>query len=386
MPTSLNQLDCNNNQLTALPTLPASLTLLYCYFNQLTALPPLPASLTLLYCQDNQLTALPQLPASLNQLDCNNNQLTALPQLPASLTKLYCWNNQLTALPSLPTSLTLLFCGNNQLTTLPILPDSLTSFQCYNNQLTALPALPDSLNILYCNDNPNLTCLPRLKKVKQFYFYNTSITCLPNYPQSNTNSNPPLNTLPFCDLYNTNSCDVYWNITGKAFYDSIADCTFNSGEQTYANLKLKLYSGGVLQQQVLTNNFGSYTFDVNNYGTYNYFLDTSNLPFTFVCPDSGYYISTITPVDSIFHNRDFGLRCKPGFDLGIQSVVNQSANFLPANYSTISIAAGDMSNYYGTHCIAGVSGTVQAVLSGPYSYISNAGTRAPSAVLGDTIT
>ena len=47
------------------------------------------------------------------KLDCNHNQLTALPMLPTSLTRLYCYSNQLTALPELPASLTDLFCEEN---------------------------------------------------------------------------------------------------------------------------------------------------------------------------------------------------------------------------------------------------------------------------------
>ena len=107
-------LECNYNQLTALPELPSSLTLFYCEQNQLTTLPELPDSLTELHCSSNQLTNLPKLlPASLTWLSCSNNQLTNLPELPAILTNLNCCSNQLTALPELPTSLTWLMCFGN---------------------------------------------------------------------------------------------------------------------------------------------------------------------------------------------------------------------------------------------------------------------------------
>ena len=43
---NLNNLNCYNNQLTSLPTLPNSLTALDCSYNQLTSLPTLPNSLT----------------------------------------------------------------------------------------------------------------------------------------------------------------------------------------------------------------------------------------------------------------------------------------------------------------------------------------------------
>jgi hypothetical protein len=82
-------------------------------------------------------------------LDCGDNQLTALPELPASLTQLYCSNNQLTALPGLPASLTVLWCGSNQLTTLPELPDSLTVLNCGSNpSLAGDPATQNALQAM----------------------------------------------------------------------------------------------------------------------------------------------------------------------------------------------------------------------------------------------
>ncbi len=112
-------------------------------------------ALTYLQCNRNNLTALPVLPDSLITLYCTNNSLTALPtSLPAGLTGLYCYNNNLTALPTtLPTGLTMLDCESNNLTALPELPDSLTALQCQYNNLTALPALPDSLTALQCHHN-----------------------------------------------------------------------------------------------------------------------------------------------------------------------------------------------------------------------------------------
>ena len=163
----VSELNCSDNQITALPELPASLTALYCWSNQLTALPELPDSLTLLTCSSNQLTALPELTASLTELYCSENQLTALTELTASLTKLDCRGNQLTALPELPDNLNNLYCSDNQLTTLPELPASLTVLECYNNQLTNLPVLPDSLTKLYCDENPSLANDPATQAALQ---------------------------------------------------------------------------------------------------------------------------------------------------------------------------------------------------------------------------
>lgn len=209
LPSNLIYLDCARNQLMSLPALPNSLTTLYCSWNRLPSLPALPSSLTLLDCPKNKLTSLPALPSGLTAVNCYENLLTSLPALPSTLSYLVCNNNYLTSMPALPSSLTSLDCKINQLTTMPALPSNLMGLDCKHNQLTSLPELPDSLGYLSCYNNPNLTCLPRLKKIRNLDFGNTAITCLPNYPESNIVTNPPLNSVPLCDSSNnTNGCLV----------------------------------------------------------------------------------------------------------------------------------------------------------------------------------
>ena len=91
---------------------------------------------------------------NLEELYCNNNQLTTLPTLPPNLKKVFCYNNKLTLLPNLPPNLKKVFCSNNQLTLLPTLPQNLEELYCSNNQLTLLPTLPPNLAELYCYNNP----------------------------------------------------------------------------------------------------------------------------------------------------------------------------------------------------------------------------------------
>ena len=107
-----------------------------------------------LYCNNNQLTTLPTLPQNLKKVFCSNNQLTTLPTLPQKLKKVFCSNNKLTSLPTLPQNLAELYCYNNQLTSLPTLPPNLAELYCSNNQLTLLPTLPPNLAELYCYNNP----------------------------------------------------------------------------------------------------------------------------------------------------------------------------------------------------------------------------------------
>lgn len=406
LPNSLLTIYCGNNPLNTLPTLPNSLTWLDCRFNQLSSLPSLPNSLARLYCYNNQINSFPALPNSLTHLDCSYNQLNGLPTLPNSLISLYCPNNQLSSLPALPDSLELLNCSNNplnsllglpnslltlyclndQLSSISALPNSLQTLDCSNNRLSSLPELPDSLFDFHCIDNPYLFCLPRLKQIKYFYFYNTGITCLPNYPQNNVTSIPPLSTYPLCDtsLFNLYGCGSYWNISGKVYIDSNANCLYDAGENTCSNLKVQLYQNGVLGHQENALPDGSYAF-VTYLDTYTYTIDTVNIPFVLVCPDSGYYTSVITASDSSNADMNFGLRCKQGFDLMSQSI--SAWRFRPGNITPINITCGDASNFYGAHCAAGTSGNVQLIINGSAHYDSPAsGAVMPTTVSNDTVT
>jgi Leucine-rich repeat (LRR) protein len=109
---NLKELNCSDNELTFLPTLPKNLTSLNCSDNELTSLPTLPQNLLVLYCRSNKLTSLPTLPQKLISLSCRNNKLTYLPNLPQNLITLYCYDNKLTSLPNLPQNLQL-YCNNN---------------------------------------------------------------------------------------------------------------------------------------------------------------------------------------------------------------------------------------------------------------------------------
>jgi hypothetical protein len=176
LPDGLRVLSCYENQLTSLPELPDGLEVLSCKQNQLTSLPSLPDGLEVLFCHENQLTSLPTLPNRIQYLSCEQNQLTSLPTLPEGLRELGCEQNQLTSLPELPDHLQVLNCSVNQLTSLPPLPDGLRNLLCGYNQLTSLPTLPNTLTYLYCKQNPNLVnitgaCPPSLRNNYTFIVF-----------------------------------------------------------------------------------------------------------------------------------------------------------------------------------------------------------------------
>jgi len=384
LPVGLTSLQCANNNLTQLPTLPNTLQSLYCLQNKLTAFPALPATLNLLNCNSNLFTSLPALPESLQTLECAFNNLTALPALPGRLQIMDCSYNHLGSLPALPSTITTLYCNDDSLLALPNLPASLRLFNCGFNQLTFIPELPDSMYTCYLTYNTGLACLPELKRIVTFDFSNTAVACLPDYGNI-TNSNPALDTFPLCGMFNTTGCPVFSKINGQCFYDGNNNCKFDSLDVATNYAKVQLYSGGALQQQVYTSVEGFYWFDSTGYGNYTVSVDTSNLPFTLSCPDSDYYSVTLSATDSISYSNNFALRCH-GFDVGVQSILNDYHTTKPGAVFGLQAIAGDLSQLYGAGCAAGVSGEVQLIYTGPLKYTDTAaGAISPTSVTGDTL-
>lgn len=224
LPSSLTQLECGYNSLSSLPALPNSLTSLKCHYNYITNLPTLPNSLAVLHCYKNSMPSLPVLPNTLTFLDCSDNSITALPTLPASMTHLYCYKNSLTAsLPNLPSSLQILDCSVNSLSSIPALPNSLTSLTCYSNAITSIPPLPSSMNgQFWCSYNL-LTSLPSIPNSLNYLdCSNNQIKCFPVFPTFLSTiiltGNPflclPNYVLPAMNMYTTTPICVQGNADG----------------------------------------------------------------------------------------------------------------------------------------------------------------------------
>jgi uncharacterized repeat protein (TIGR01451 family) len=382
IPSLIQKLGCGSNQFSVLPTLPNIMYELYCESNLLTSLPTLPDSLRFLNCSQNQLTNVPQLPNFLQFLSCTNNQITVIPTLPSTLTKLFCGNNQLTSLPVLSPSLVSLKCEYNQLTALPSLPAGLAAINCKNNQLTSLPTIPVSLNYLCCNNNP-ITCLPELNFLYELYFTNTLVTCVPSHGNVYY-SRPDIDSIPICDLFNNNGCQVFWNMTGKSYIDLDTNCIIGSIEKGIPSQRINLFRNGIFDQQTYTDAQGNFRFDAFTYQTYKIEADTALLPFRIKCPSTGNYTFYINAPNTILTNRDFALKCK-GIDLATTNIY--IFNPRPASFRTVNIQAGDLSNLYGANCAAGVCGTVSITISGDCSYYSSPSyALTPDSISGNVLT
>lgn len=387
LPSTLANLNCQNNQLSSLPALPSGLSFLMCGYNQIDSLPAVPGSLKQLDCTGNVLTKLPSLPSSLTSLYCGRNLLDSLPSLSASLQKLYCDHNHLTSMASLPAGLTILYCSNNSLTALPAIPSSVSNLLCDHNNLGALPELPDSLNILQCNFNTSLYCLPQLKKINTLNFDHTNVTCLPDYG-SVSNSFPALHSIPLCGEEGHSSCNAFWNISGRVYFDANNNCVMDAGDSAQSNVKVMLYDGNSLLAQVYSGGDGYYSFPMKTHGTYYIVVDTAVLPFRVSCPGNGSRTVVISSTDSLIYSQDFALTCRStGFDLGVSSIMNGHNVPRPGAIVPINTIAGDISKTLGGNCSTGVGGQVQLILSGPAKYVGGLDhSLSPSNIEGDTIT
>ncbi|HXD93896.1 MAG TPA: T9SS type A sorting domain-containing protein, partial [Bacteroidia bacterium] len=65
---------------------------------------------------------------------------------------------------------------------------------------------------------------------------------------------------------------------------------------------------------------------------------------------------------------NFSLHCKPGFDVGVQSVLTYGLVF-PGQLHVLNTIAGDMSHWYNLNCASGISGQVQITVTGPVTFV-----------------
>ena len=405
LPSTLDTLICGRNAITSLPILPITLKDLRCYSNQLTSLPLLPNGLRDLDCSFNPITNLPSLPNTLLNINCAGNSLSNILILPNSLITLNCSFNQLTNLPILPNSMTELYCGYNQLSTITSLPDSLKYFECYynsltnisylpstliymdclNNLLSSIPSLPNTLLLLSCSNN-QLTSLPTLpnqpfivdcsnNNINCFNLFdlnltinlsNNPITCLPNYIPS---MDAATLNYPLCSPSNINGCPTAGGIVGFTYKDNDNDCLKNVGDNGLKNIPLQLYSNtGTLLGQTYSALNGIYQFP-QTANTYTVAIDTTGLPFTSSCIFPG--LDSIVTVATLDTNINFALICKPGFDVGVQSISTNGIIF-PGQNHVLNVSAGDITQWYNLNCASGVSGIVSFSVNGPVTYVGHA--------------
>lgn len=93
--TSLVSLNCSDNPIKELPTLPDSITKLSCNACELTKIQKLPPNLSYLYCSDNEIASLPKLPDSLVEINVSDNRLKKIEGSFKNMYNLFASNNRL---------------------------------------------------------------------------------------------------------------------------------------------------------------------------------------------------------------------------------------------------------------------------------------------------
>jgi len=178
-------------------------------------------------------------------------------------------------------------------------------------------------------------------------------------------------------------CSVNTAILGTTFQDNNSDCQHNAGDAGLKNIPAKLFnSSGNLLGKTFTQSNGSYAFALP-VSTYTVVIDTAGLPFETQCIYPG--LDTTVAVSGLDSNINFSLKCKNGFDAGVQSVVANGLVF-PGQQHTLNFVIGDMSQKYNLNCIAGISGQVQITINGPVSYIGPAPGSYTPVVVGNVFT
>ncbi len=363
LPPSLVILDLSSNKLTSLPILPTSLQQLNCQYNQISQLPPFPQTLTTLMANGNQLKEVPTLPDNLQLLDLASNMISTLPNLPNKLTFLNLSYNPIGSLTSVPSTLNVLYVTECGLNILPNLPLSVSFLECGFNQLTALPELPNSLITLNCSDN-KITCFPKFpKSLSTINISNNAFSCLPNYLPC---MDKVTLSFPLCAEGNISGCpSAEEGIVGFTTKDENADCKKDEKEQGISNLPLMLLdaNNNVIAQTITAEN-GVYQFSTLGASTYQVQLDKDNIPFAVVCNDK----QAVDLTNQTYaKDVNFSLTCKDGMDVGVRSIATSGIIF-PGQPHTLTVAAGDMSNWYNMHCATGKAGKLQLTISGPVVY------------------
>lgn len=151
---NLENLSCNNNNLTTIPELPSQITTLSIKSNNLNFINNLPENLIDLDLRYNSLNNVPELPNNMEVLKLCFNNFTTIPDLPDSLRVLFFAYNALDALPIFPPKLEQVLCYNNQITHIGVLPESIETLMIQNNNIISIPDLPNGLQTLDLSNNP----------------------------------------------------------------------------------------------------------------------------------------------------------------------------------------------------------------------------------------
>lgn len=367
LPSGLKSLSIGSNYSINIPILPAGLETLGIGHLNLINLPPLPASLTSLWAMNNNFVSLTSFPPILDKLYLNNcPNLTTIQNLPNTLQQLYAQSSNISFIDYLPNSIFTFDLQNNDLSSLPNIPNSATLINLENNNLTSLPPLPTVIYNLKLSNN-SLYCIPFLPTtLSTITLNNNNFTCLPNILPS---MSATFQNYPLCEsndpIDNPFGCLASEGIEGYVFMDQNTDCSYQATDIQMKNVPVTVSDNlGNLITSASTYTNGRYYFHLNA-AQYEVNVDTLGKPYTVDCLSPGVDTNVFLTVGNpLAGNVNFGLKCKPGFDVGTKSV-HAAGLVFPGQLHTLVVKSGDLTNYYNLNCSNGVSGTVTVTVTGP---------------------
>ncbi len=388
LPNSVRSVLASNNNIEVVPNLSNSLTSLKLYNNPLLdSLPPLPNSLLELDIRNCAFTSLPALPNQFENLVASNNQIDTIASFGSSIEFANLIDNNLSYLPQLPQSLTGLYLSQNNIRSLPELPQNLNQLWLNNNNISSLPELPLSLTQLQLTNNP-ISCLPFLKNVEDLRIDSTNITCVPS-KRALLFSVPPLAQLTECNLFNSNGCTVYEELSGVVYLDDLMACK-RLPNRPISNAKIALYANGQLQQQTYSSTQGEFFFTIDTLQqNYEIRIDTIALPFAVHCPDSLYFNRNVTSATPTYDDLDFALTCGDSTfyknrNYLIEDITRSVGWFRPASFHQLNVNVSDLITNQTYDCFD-TSGVIQVTLTGPAKVDSFTGVT-PTSVVGNVFT
>jgi uncharacterized repeat protein (TIGR01451 family) len=388
LPAGLLNLSIGSNYGINIPILPAGLETLGIDNLNLTELPPIPNTLTYLWALNNNFTTLDLFPPNLEILYLNScPNLTSIENLPNSLQQLFAPNCSISYIDNLPNSIGYLDLVGNQLISLPNLPTSAMTINLQNNNLTSLPSFPPVIYELFLSNN-QLSCLPFLPTtIYSINLDNNDFTCLPNILPA---MSAIYQSFPLCEandpLNNPFGCLGATGIEGYAFQDLNMNCIREGNDNPMKNVPVNVFDNtGNLISSASTFTNGRYFFPLDA-GQYIVEIDTTNKPYTVDCifPGSDSAV-TLNVGNPLVGNVNFGIKCKPGFDIGAQSI-NTIGIVFPGQVHTLNSIVGDLSNFYNLNCAEGVSGTVSVSVNGPVTFQNPASGSMTPTISGNTYT
>jgi len=272
---------------------------------------------------------------------------------------------------------------------MPSLPDSIETLWCWQNQLSTIDTLPASLWTFDASSN-NITCFKNIPEDCAIYIQNNSFTCLPNYTNRMLTGYNMSNLLayPLCvendTIYNANGCSSIKGIYGFTYIDNNSNCVKEPNESIAKNIPVKLFdSNNNFISSYTTLSSGIYNFELPT-DTYLIFVDTANEFFSSTCNNPN--LTTVTNDSSSLVSKNFDIECKPGFDIGVQSITRFGWVF-PGQQHQLNILAGDLSQWYGLNCADNEGGSIQITINGNVNFDSSIiGTLAPSNIMNNVLT